>query len=179
MRIAVSGAHRVGKTTLVEELSAALPAYRTVDEPYHLLEEEGHEFADVPAVEDFELQLERSIACLSEGEGDVVFDRCPADLLAYLLTHDDADAFDLDAWLPRARDAIAQLDLVVFVPIEDPDRIAMSRTPDADWRQRVDEQLRAILVDDSHDLAAPVLEVSGSPRDRARQVLAHLSSLRG
>lgn len=42
MRIAVSGAHQTGKTTLIEELSRALPSYGVVDEPYHLLEEEGH-----------------------------------------------------------------------------------------------------------------------------------------
>src|SRR6185369_13261844 len=60
MKIAVSGAHRTGKTTLVEELCRALPAYIAVDEPYHLLEEEGHEFAEMPSLEDFELLLERS-----------------------------------------------------------------------------------------------------------------------
>ena len=55
MRIAVSGAHRTGKTTLIEELSRALPTYTVVDEPYHLLEEEGYEFEALPSVEDFEL----------------------------------------------------------------------------------------------------------------------------
>jgi uridine kinase len=50
MKIAISGAHRTGKTTLVEELSRALPAYGVVDEPYYLLEEEGHEFAEMPSL---------------------------------------------------------------------------------------------------------------------------------
>src|SRR4051812_25174311 len=113
MRIAVSGTHFVGKSTLVEELSAALPEYSTVEEPYFLLEEEGHEFADPPSIEDFELQLERSITCLDERELNVIFDRCPADLLGYLLSHPDADAFELDAWLPRVRSAIETLDLIV------------------------------------------------------------------
>src|SRR5687767_9937679 len=98
MRIAVSGTHFSGKSTLVEELAAALPAYSTVEEPYYLLEEEGHEFADPPSVEDFELQLERSIASLKAREPDVIFDRCPADFLGYLLTHPDAEAFELEAW---------------------------------------------------------------------------------
>ncbi len=175
MKIAVAGSHRVGKSTLLEELSSSLPGYRTVDEPYHLLEEEGHELAAVPTVEEFELQLERSIECVREEQGDVLFNRCPADILAYLVTHDDADAFDLGDWLPRARAALAELDLIVYVPIEDPDRIPVARS-DAAWRERVDEQVRAILVDDCWDLAPPVLEVTGSPRDRARQVLARLRS---
>jgi hypothetical protein len=67
-------------------------------------------------VEDFELQLERSIACLHEGESNVIFDRCPADFLGYLLTHRDAEAFELEEWLPRVRAAIETLDLIVFVP---------------------------------------------------------------
>ncbi len=173
MKIAVAGSHRVGKSSLVEELSRALPGFTTVDEPYHLLEEEGHELAEVPTVDDFELQLARSIECISDEEGDVLFDRCPADLLAYILTHDDADAFDLADWLPRARTAIEKLDLIVYVPIEDPDRIPVARS-EAGWRARVDEQLRAILLEDPWDLAPPVLEVTGSPRDRARQVLARI-----
>lgn len=177
MKIAVAGSHRVGKSTLVEELAGSLPGYRTVDEPYHLLEEEGHELAEVPAVEDFELQLERSIECITEEQGDVLFDRCPADIMAYLLTHDDADAFDPGEWLPRVRAAIELLDLIVYVPIEDPDRIPVARS-DAAWRARVDEQLRAILLDDPWDLAPSVLEVNGAPRDRARQVLAHLGARR-
>jgi nicotinamide riboside kinase len=41
MRIAISGSHRTGKSTLVSELSALLPTYATVDEPYHLMEEDG------------------------------------------------------------------------------------------------------------------------------------------
>lgn len=175
MKIAVAGSHRVGKSTLAEELSSSLPGYRIVEEPYHLLEEEGHEMAAAPTVEEFELQLERSIECVKEEQGDVLFDRCPADLLAYLLTHDDADSFDLGDWLPRARAAIAELDLIVYVPIEDPDRIPVPRS-DAAWRARVDEQVRAILVDDCWDLALPVLEVAGSPRDRVRQVMARLRS---
>lgn len=59
MRIAFSGAHRVGKSTLIEALAARLPGYRTYDEPYHLLEEEGHDFSDPPTPEDFERQLRR------------------------------------------------------------------------------------------------------------------------
>lgn len=43
MRIAISGSHRVGKSTLVEALGDALVGYATVDEPYHQLVEQGHD----------------------------------------------------------------------------------------------------------------------------------------
>jgi predicted ATPase len=174
MRIAVSGAHRTGKTTLIEELSRALPAYGVVDEPYHLLEEEGHEFAEMPSLEDFELQLERSIECVEDGEGDQLFDRCPADLLAYLTTHRDSDGFDVEAWLPRVRNAMQQLDLIVFVPVEDPDRVIVSDREESELRQRVDEELREIAVEDRWGFGVEAIEVTGSPRERARQVLAYV-----
>ena len=179
MKIAVSGAHRVGKSSLIEELASSLPGYRTLDEPYHLLEEEGHELAEEPSIEDFELQLERSIECMSLRDPDILFDRCPADLLAYLLTHDDAGALDAEEWLPRARDAIELLDLVVFVPVEDRDRIPLPSSEDAGWRARVDAKIRDILLENPWELAIDVLEVTGTVRDRAQQVLAHLRATRG
>lgn len=169
MRIAISGTHHSGKSTLVEELSAALPGYVTVDEPYYLLVEEGHEFAELPSVEDFELQLERSIECLSGDEPDVIFDRCPIDMLGYLLAL--AEDFHLGKWLPRVQAAIDSLDLIVFLPVEARDRIALSPTEDADFRLDVDQKLKEIFLDDSLDLRMNVLEVTGSLRERVRQVL--------
>jgi hypothetical protein len=176
MRIAVSGTHFVGKSTLVEELSVALPEYSTVEEPYYLLEEEGYEFADPPSVEDFELQLERSITSLEEREANVLFDRCPADFLGYLRVHPDAEAFDLEAWLPRVRAAIETLDLIVFVPIEGRDRIPLPRSEDSRFRIQVDEGLNEILLENSLNLNVEVLQATGTPRERLRQVLAYLRS---
>jgi predicted ATPase len=174
MKLAVSGAHRTGKTTLIAELSRALPAFSTVDEPYYLLEEEGHEFAEMPCLEDFELQLERSIESLEESEGDCLFDRCPSDILAYLISHDESDAFDADRWLARVRDAMKQLDLIVFVPIEDPDRVIISAVDHRRLRRRVDEELRDLVLEDRWSLGVPAIEVAGPTGERARQVLAHL-----
>ena len=174
MRIAISGTHHSGKSTLVEELSAVLPGYLTVEEPYSLLVEEGHEFAEMPSVEDFELQLERSIECLGEGEPDVIFDRCPVDMLGYLVAHPDAEAFHLGKWLPRVQAAIDTLDLIVFLPVEERDRIALPPSVDAGFRLDVDQTLKEILLEDSLDLGMEVVEVTGSLRERVRQVLSHL-----
>jgi predicted ATPase len=172
MRIAVSGAHRTGKTTLVEELRRVLPNHVVVDEPYYLLEEEGHEFAEMPCLEDFELQLELSIDSITEDEEDRIFDRCPADILAYLITHEDSEGFDVERWLPQVRSAMERLDLIVFVPVEDPDRVTVSEPEDAELRRRVDEELREIVLEDRWELGVEALEVTGTPRERVRQVVA-------
>lgn len=174
MRIAVSGTHFSGKSTLVEALSKALPKYSAIEEPYRLLEEEGYEFTEMPSVEDFELQLERSIGCLEESEPNVIFDRCPADFLGYLLTHSEAELFNLEKWLPRVQAAIEKLDLIVFLPVEERDRIALPSSEDSELRLQVDEKLKEILLDDELDFDVDVLEVMGAPHERVRRVLAYL-----
>jgi predicted ATPase len=174
MRIAISGTHFSGKSTLVEALSDALPQYTIIEEPYHLLEEEGYEFSEFPSLEDFELQLTRSIESLEESASKVIFDRCPADILGYLLSHTDAEAFDLDVWLSRIHAAIRKLDLVVFLPIEEPDRIVLPMSQDAAYRRRVDKKLKEVILENSFDLEVDVLEVTGSLQARIERVLAYV-----
>lgn len=160
---------------MIAELSRALPAYVALAEPYYLLEEEGHEFAEMPSLKDFELQLERSIECIGESEEDQLFDRCPADILAYLIAHQDSDGFDVEPWLPRVRSVMQGLDLIVFVPVEYPDRVSFSELDEDGMRRRVDEEIRDIVLDDRWDFGVEAIEVTGTLRERARQVLVHVT----
>ena len=178
MKIAVSGAHCTGKTTLVEKLHRVLPAHAMVDEPYCLMAEEGHEFAAMPDLQDFELQLERSIQLIADTEENSIFDRCPADLLAYLITHRQSREFEVETWLPRSQGAMARLDLVVYVPIEEPDRIPFNDSDDGGLRDRVDEELREILLGDRWGMSANTLKVTGTEEERLDQVLAHIQPAR-
>lgn len=83
MRIAVSGTHATGKSTLIAELAGDLPAYERVEEAYHALADEGHAFSAPPSAEDFAQCLERSLRDLRERTAaDALFDRCPVDWLA-------------------------------------------------------------------------------------------------
>src|SRR5947209_2031934 len=177
MRIAVSGSHRTGKSTLVADLADLLPGYAAVPEPYELLEEEGCDFPEVPSLEDFEVQLERSIELLRDARADSVFERCPVDFLAYALCSRDSDAFDPADWIERIRPAMAALDFAVFVPVED--RIAVPVSEDREYRLAVDEKLREILVDDPFDLGVEALEVSGDRSRRVAMVLLRIRKGRG
>ena len=176
MRIAISGTHCSGKTTLVEELSAHLPAYEVVHEPYHLLVGDGYEFNHPPSLQDFEAQLQRSLEELHAGRANALFDRCPFDILAYISAHDDGEAFELDDWLPRLRSAVQALDFIVFVPIEEPDRLAcvLEDEDDGEYRGRVDEKLRELLVYDTLDIGVEVLVVEGTTQQRARAALRRM-----
>jgi len=178
MRIAVTGTHRVGKSTLIEELGERLPDHRLIDEPYALLEEEGYEFVSPPSLEDFLEQLRRSTELLLDEEranSNVLFDRCPLDFLGYLLAHEDADAFDLEDWLPRARSATQTLDLIVFVPIDEAARIKLPTHEDLFQREQVNEKLAWMTLDDPFDLGVEVLTVQGRRTERVAQVLRRIA----
>jgi thymidylate kinase len=174
MRIAISGSHRTGKSTLMAALVEFLPKYTTVDEPYHQMEEEGYRFSDPPSIDDFAAQMQRSIELMAEAGDDVLFDRCPIDFVAYMAVHEDADAVDLNAWLPQVRDAVGSLDLVIFVPVEGRDRIPGTVSDEEESRRAVHEKLQEILVDDPFAFRMEFVEVEGTLQKRVQTVLEYL-----
>lgn len=158
MRIGVSGTHGTGKSTLVGALSDRL-GHESVDEPYVLLEEEGHELGHPPAAEDFRQQLDRSVAALRTPATDVVFDRTPLDFLAYLAALRAEPDYETDA----VRAALASLDLLVLVPVtEETDRV-LPPAELPELRRAVDDALLELVGADPLDLLGdlPVLELTG------------------
>lgn len=170
MRVAITGSHRAGKTTLLAELARLLPGYPLWPEPYEQLAEEGYLFSAVPSLEDFEAQLERALTNLRDSEADALFDRCPLDLLAYLLCHREGGHFVLADWVLPIQAALSQLDLIVYVPIEVPDRIHLVASEDAHFRREVDEQLRELLQGETWSVPK-VLEVRGNLTSRITPIL--------
>jgi hypothetical protein len=168
MRVAFSGSHRVGKTTLIEAVAESRPGYVVLDEPYLSLEEEGHELSDPPCLADFERQLARCLELTRAAPADALLDRCPLDFVAYMETLGEADA--AEAFADEIRDAVERLDLIVVVPIEEPERIALAAHEDGRWRRRVDARLRPLVLDDLLGLGTISIEVHGTVRQRARQV---------
>lgn len=172
MRVAFSGTHRTGKTTLLEAVHSRMPGYDSVPEPYRLLENEGHESSDPPSAEDFQRQLRRSIEAIERSSVKTLFDRCPVDFVAYLQALDEA--CDLEEHLDAIRSSMKRLDLVVVVSLESPDRIDVPAHEDKRMRRRVDRLLQALLFDDPYDLEVPTLEVAGTLDQRIVQVLRRL-----
>jgi len=174
MRIAVSGSHATGKSTLIDALVAELRDYEAVPEVYSDLVDEGFQFSYPPALEDFEIQLQRSIANLLEVTSPrMLFDRCPADYLAYLASWKRGDDV-LSSLVSAAEDAMARIDLVVFVPIEKPDRIEFSQLELPRLRRQVDLTLRGMLIDDSWGFGVNVLDVQGTVSERVTQVVDYI-----
>jgi hypothetical protein len=167
MKIAVTGAHRVGKTSLVESLQESLPEYLSRAEAYYELEEAGVDFSEVPGTEDYIMLLEHSIKQVATSENNVIFDRCPIDHLAYIQALDEFKNYNFGALFQRVQDAMAEIDLLVFVPIEVPDSIGCNASDLPGLRRRVNE----ILKDWIWDFTPKVVVVSGSLYARGDQVL--------
>lgn len=171
MRIAIVGSHATGKSTLVAELAQRDRSLVSVDEPYYELLAAGHVFGDAPTVDDFETLFDASVSTLSaQRDGRVVFDRSPADYLAYLVALEPS-ASHVDR-VATAGAALETLDLIVYVPIEAPDRVAHAEHPRL--RRRVDAILRGMLIEQSWGWSLPVIEVRGTPSERLRQIADHL-----
>ena len=147
MRVGISGTHGTGKTTLAEALCAHLPGYVTADEPYYLLEEEGHEFGFPPSAEDYRALLARSLRSLSPPLlPAVIFDRTPLDYLAYLAAT-GADPCD-EAGAAALRPAFARLDLLVITLITSETERVLPAAEMPGLRSQVNDALLELVYDD-------------------------------
>ncbi|SDG36047.1 AAA family ATPase [Epilithonimonas hungarica] len=171
MRIAFTGSHRVGKTTLAEEIADSLPDYEFINEPYLQLEEEGYLFSEVPTLDDYIEQFNFSVEQLQNSGDNVIFDRCPLDLLAYVYAVGKKKNIS-DLYEEMAA-AIAEIDLLVFVPIEKFDLIVCQGSDLPNLRQEVND----ILEDWIGDFSNEVLEVSGTLEKRKKQILDKISDM--
>jgi len=178
MRVAVTGSHRVGKTTLAQAIADLLGDHDFADEPYHELVADGYVFSHPPDSEDFEAQLEYSLDALSDEAPNVVFDRCPVDLLAYLVVTCQNDERVIAHWREPVRRAMRSLDAVILVPIEAPDVIDFGQDEDPTGsRNVVDETLRDLLLSNRLELEVEIFKVRGPLDRRTTAVLDWLAQV--
>ena len=176
MRIAVSGTHGVGKSTLIDEFLSMQPEFTHEPEPYTVLVEDfGEEFSDEPNMEDFRRQLDFNIDRLRQhapGE-KVIYERCPVDFLAYV---DALEPGSVEALLGPVAKAMQNLDLIVYLPL-DKDQTLESEYPKL--QKAVDRRLSKILLDDELGIiSTPVVEAKGSTAQRLRVVETSLMNLK-
>lgn len=169
MRIAISGTHGVGKSTLIDEFLSRHQEFTHEPEPYTVMVEDfGEEFSDEPNVEDFRRQLEFNIERLRQhGPGEkVIYERCPIDFLAYI---DALESGTVEALLEPVVQAMQDLDLIVYLPL-DKDQTLESEYPKL--QKAVDRRLSKMLLDDELGIInTPVVEASGSTAQRLSVVV--------
>jgi hypothetical protein len=183
MRVAVSGTHCSGKSTLIDAFLSAHAEYVYEPEPYEALNDlYGEGFGAEPSAEDFFRQLEYQIERLHQYRlGDrVIFERSPADFVAYLLALDDLGRDTADAALTKqsitaAKNAVVSLDLIVYVPATD---VPAPELEDPKLRRAVDVRLERMLLDDDLGLFANdrplILDLAGTTVQRLRGLEAAL-----
>ena len=164
MRIAVSGSHCSGKTTLVEAFLAKHPEYVHEPEPYEWLSD----FSSEPSAADFWQQLELSVERLSSHSpgSNVIAERSPLDFVAYLEALRNLGRENTSSLLPAALDLAARgmnhVDLLVVLPLNDDDGIEAPESEDLELREAMNVCLLEILA----DAQTRVIEVAGTERQR-------------
>ena len=183
MRIAISGTHCCGKSTLIDEFLITHSEYTHEPEAYEALQDEhGESFAAEPSAEDFRRQLDHCVDRLEQyRESDnVVFERCPADYLAYMLAlrylGRDSQASQVAAEsVGIARSGMKRLDIVVLARLDE-ENFEVADEEDPELRRLVDEKLESILSDNEFDLFSELLiiEPPGSTIERLQALEAAL-----
>jgi predicted ATPase len=159
VRVAVSGAHSTGKSTLIASFLAERPEYAHEPEAFEALADDVDlTHTEGPTREGLALLLRHTIETVVRyraGES-VVFERSPVDYLAYSASsvrswsRDERSAFRSEH-VPEVREVLGYLDLIVLLPA--PKNGVEGRVGESPaFRRRVDQALRAALLDDEYDL---------------------------
>jgi AAA domain len=197
MRIAVSGSHSLGKSTVVNDWVAAHARYKREEEPYRALGLHGpYEilFRDSSTRLQNGIQLYYNIGRIhrySSRADDVIFDRAPVDYLAYSQytancgTTDIDDAF-VQSMVPAVRESLDHLDLLAFVPCSENWPVAMEedgiRPVDHAYRDEVDAIFKQIYREDRFSVmpeenAPRLVELCGSREQRLAQLQVAIADL--
>ena len=159
MRVAVSGSHSVGKSTLIAGFLSRHPDYAHEPEAFEVLADDVElTESGAPTPEGLLLLLNYTLAAVEgrAGQARVVFERSPADYLAYAAA--SARAWQpgetqrfLRTHKPIVRASMRHLDLVAYLPLPAAGPVRR-RGEDGAFRRRVDACLRDTLLDDKYEL---------------------------
>jgi hypothetical protein len=159
MRIAISGSHSLGKSTVVNDWVAAHPEFRREEEPYRALALNGpYEilFRESSTRLHNGIQLYYNISRVnrySSAADDVIFDRAPVDYLAYSQYTANQGSTDIDSafvasMVPAVRESLDHLDILAFVPKSEAWPVEMEadgiRPVDHAYRDEVDAIFKQI-----------------------------------
>jgi len=188
MRLAISGTHSMGKTTLLGDCARAFPDFVCETEAYRSLRSFNPDLeiglgreADKHAM--WILQGNLMGKLLRHRKGDkVFFDRGPADMLAYSLYAREEGRTDLDEGFLQSMREIACiycrefLDAILFVPIRNDYAIEFEddgvRPTDDGYRERVDAHFKREYQ--KLDLGVPVVEIQGTRRERIAAIANYM-----
>ncbi|GAA1916160.1 hypothetical protein GCM10009775_05810 [Microbacterium aoyamense] len=176
MRIVVSGTHASGKSTLVSDFARRHPDFTVLPDPFELIDESW----DAPSAASFAAQLRLSAVRLDprEAPDELIAERGPLDFLAYLaaLEATSVDAGSRELWERSVRvtaEALANVDLIVVLPLNAVDGIAAGADEDEALRGAMNDALLDLI--DDPDLvgdSTQVVEITGDRMQRLARLEA-------
>lgn len=187
MRIAISGTHFIGKTTLIEDFLKRHPDYRCEKEPYYQLQDEKDmELSLEPSLDSLLEQLDYSVEQLNKtaSERNVIFDRCPIDFIAYSMISLKEDSIDindseLSERFSEIKDALNTLDLIFFLPMVKENSIDYTEE-NPGYRKAADKYFKKIYRDEVCDIFPryghpKIIEVWGGRVERIKIIESYLA----
>lgn len=184
MRIAVSGTHFIGKSTLIEDFIKLHPDYKKIEEPYYKMSE-GQEQSLEPSFESVVEQLDYSIAELNKysKHANIIFDRSPIDFIAYAMCiadQDDIDIHDTEIAerFEEIKSALNHLDLIIFLPITKENTIEYTEE-NPGYRKRADKNFKKLYRDEIYDIFPRyghprIIEIWGERLERIKKIETYL-----
>jgi nicotinamide riboside kinase len=186
MNLAITGAHSMGKSTLVQDWVKTHPNTLLEDEPYRVLGLNGPytiQFRDAATRHHNGLMLYYNIGrCYRHGQRKqpVIFDRCPIDFIAYSQFAADCGRSDIDdafveSMLEPTLECLSSLDLLVFIPKTDEAPVTLEddgiRPIDHAYRDAMDLIFKQIYREGRYGLRnsttfPPLIELWGSREER-------------
>ena len=187
MRIAVSGTHFMGKSTLIEDFIKDHPEYKHEVEPYDQLQEvKEMELAVEPSLDSMLEELDYSIKQLNQyaKEPNIIYDRCPVDFIAYAMCAIDQDSVDInDSEIAErfddVKEALNNLDLIVFLPMTKEHPIEFTEENPA-YRKKADKYFKKLYRDEVCDIFPRyghprIIEISGDRLLRVKILESYLT----
>jgi len=192
LRIAISGSHSLGKSTVVNDWVAAHPDYYREEEPYRVLGLNGpYEicFREASTRLQNGIQLYYNISRIHRYPATadkVIFDRAPVDYIAYSQYTANQGTTDIDddfveSMVPAVRESLDHLDILAFVPKSDAWPVEMEedgiRPVDHAYRDEVDTIFKEIYRNSRFNIIPKsggprIIELFGPPMQRLEQIIA-------
>lgn len=163
MKIAITGAMGVGKTTLANHIAEA-NGFTLLPEVARILIDEGYKLDEGTTVE-IEYEILKRQKLLEDHEGPYISDRCLVDLMAYcavLFPEEKELLFEIARTLKDAK-----YDAIIYVAPEFALEDDGERSVNPEFQTAIDDRIKDIL----ESLKIKWHKVTGSREDRLNQVL--------
>lgn len=194
MRIAISGAQGLGKSTLIKDFLVNYPMYSTPDQSYRDIIKDKELKHSREADEETQRIIFNHLVTNQKKYGrkdNVIFDRCPLDNIAYSLWLHAKGLVSkefIDECLPILQESISTLDVIFYIPLSKFNRKTKEieddgmRDTDATYQKEMDNIFQALVQEwnkpDSKFIPkenrAPVIEIFGDRVQRIKMIQLYI-----